>query len=84
MEDSDEARMGSLIEERSLGEILWADPNCIILSLFPHQSNPRIPAMLFKAFGEMGIAVEGAANSPSALSLILHRGLLGKVGTPAL
>jgi aspartokinase len=79
VEGADKSRMHSLLKESPLGELLWTDQNCMILSLFPHQSNPRVPAMLFEAFGSMGIMVEGAANSPSALSLILSQDLLDKI-----
>lgn len=81
VEGADGSRLEGLLKDGRFGDILWNDSNCIILSLFPHQSNPRVPAMLFEAFGKMGIPVGGAANSPSALSLLLNHGLLGTVGS---
>lgn len=56
----------------AFGDIVCSCGSCAVLSLFPHQSDPGIPAALFSSFGRAGLAVQGMANSPSALSLLLR------------
>ncbi len=72
VEAQNEAPFASLLSATPYGRITCRCPDCAILSLFPHQSNPRVPAALFAAFGRSGLAVQGLANSPSALSLVLR------------
>lgn len=72
VEAQDEAPFASLLNEVPYGRITCRCPDCAILSLFPHQSNPRMPAALFAAFGRAGLTIQGLANSPSAISLVLR------------
>lgn len=71
VEAPDEERIASLLTGHGFGEITFHCRPCAILSLFPHQSNPRVAGSLFESFGKAGLAVQGMANSPSALSVIL-------------
>jgi len=75
----DKTRIHALLDEGKSWRILGRESRCMVLSLFPHQSNPRVPALLFEAFGKSGVEVQGAANSPSALSLLLRQDLLDEV-----
>ena len=71
-----EAGVEALLRETGAGDMLRPGPDCVILSLFPHQSNPLIPAALFQAFERAGLAIQGMANSPSAVSLVIQESLL--------
>ncbi len=68
-----EERILSLLLPGVFGHITCRCRDNAILSLFPHQSNPGIPAALFASFGRAGLAVQGMANSPSALSIVLRQ-----------
>ncbi len=63
----------------AFGRVTWSCRSCAVLSLFPHQSNPGIPAALFAAFRRGGLPVHGLANSPSALSLLVREEQLDTV-----
>lgn len=67
-----EKKVLSLLKEGSFGEVTCRCRSCAIVSLFPHQSDPGIPAALFSSFGRAGLAVQGMANSPSALSVLIR------------
>ncbi len=71
VEASDEERIDSLLSGQCTGEISCRSSGCAILSLFPHQGNPRVAGSLFESFGRAGLTVQGMANSPSAISVIL-------------
>ncbi len=71
VENADEKRTGHLLAGHRFGEITCRGRMCAILSLFPHQGNPRVAGSLFESFGRAGLTVQGMANSPSALSVIL-------------
>ncbi len=45
--------------------------DCAIMSLFPHRGDPTVAGDLFRLLGRRGIRVKGAANSPSAISVII-------------
>jgi aspartokinase len=45
---------------------------CVILSLFPHRSNPEIVGSLFEALGREGVTPDALAHSPSAISIVLN------------
>jgi len=49
-----------------------------ILSIFPHDKNPKIAAAVFEAFGENEVHVLGVASSLSALSVVLFSSDLSK------
>ncbi len=72
VETPHQERVRSCLSGGDFGDITCRCGDCIILSLFPHQSNPGIPGALFESLGRTGLAVQGLANSPSALSLLLR------------
>jgi aspartokinase len=71
VENADEETASHLLAGHRFGEIIYRCRRCAILSLFPHQGNPRVAAALFESFGRAGFPVQGMANSPSAISVIL-------------
>jgi len=72
VEYREEDRVRTLLQGASGGRIIRHIHRGVILSLFPHQSNPRIPAAVFEAFARTGPDVEGIASSASAVSLVLR------------
>jgi len=71
VESRHESEVHSLLGT-GFGDVVCSCGACAVLSLFPHQSNPGIPAALFSSLGRAGLAVQGVANSPSALSLLIR------------
>lgn len=76
VEAADASRTEPLLTREGFGELVLHSGACVVLSLFPHQSNPSIPAALFRAFEREKIPLEGIANSPSAISLVIQEAFL--------
>jgi aspartokinase len=76
VETADASRTERLLTGGELGELFHHNNACVVLSLFPHQSNPSVPAALFRAFEKEGLHMEGVANSPSAISLVMQESFL--------
>ena len=53
---------------------------CGVLSLFPHRSDPGVPAKLLRVLALEGIAIETLANSPAAVSVGLKEAWLERAG----
>ena len=71
------ARTSHLIEQE-FGEIFTNAAESVILSIFPHRSDPIITGSLLEVFEQEGIDPDGYANSPSAISAVLKRGMAKK------
>jgi aspartokinase len=71
------ARTSHLIEE-AFGKIFTNAAESVILSIFPHRSDPIITGSLLEVFDQEGIDPDGYANSPSAISAVLKRGMIKK------
>jgi hypothetical protein len=79
VESVDRDRTVTLIE-RSCG-IPPVEAESVILSVFPHRSDPTIAARLLGLFNQEGLALGAVGNSPSAISVVLDKGLLSKAGS---
>jgi aspartokinase len=77
VESSHAARASQLIEQK-FGKIGTNASESAILSIFPHKSDPTITGSLLEVFDRQGIDPDGYANSPSAISAVLRRGLIKK------
>jgi len=71
------ARTSHLIEQ-AFGKIFTNAAESVILSIFPHRSDPIITGSLLEVFDQEGIDPDGYANSPSAISAVLKRGMVKK------
>ena len=71
------ARTSHLIEQE-FGKIFTNAAESVILSIFPHRSDPIITGSLLEVFDQQGIDPDGYANSPSAISAVLKRGMVKK------
>ncbi len=71
------ARTSQLIEQK-FGKIFTNAAESAILSIFPHRSDPIITGSFLEVFDQEGIDPDGYANSPSAISAILKRGMIKK------
>jgi aspartokinase len=69
------ARTSQLIEQK-FGKIWSNATESAILSIFPHKSDPTITGSLLEVFDQEGIDPDGYANSPSAISVVLKRGIV--------
>lgn len=76
VETADASRTEHLLTESGFGDLVLRNNACVVLSLFPHQSNPGVPAALFRAFERKNLPLEGVANSPSAISLVIQEPFL--------
>ena len=76
VEAADAFRTERLLTGAGFGELVLHNSACVVLSLFPHQSNPSVPAALFRSFERENIRLEGIANSPSAISLVIQESFL--------
>jgi len=72
VETADASRTERLLTGGEFGDLVHHNNACVVLSLFPHQSNPGVPAALFRAFEKEDLHLEGIANSPSAISLVFE------------
>lgn len=71
VEAKDEARMAGLFE-KSLGTSIRCASNRAILSIFPHKRNPEITGSLLEVLDQDVLELEGFANSPSTISIVLQ------------
>ena len=71
VETQDEARLALLIEN-SLGKSIKSASDRAVLSIFPHKRNPEITGSLLEALDQDVLELEGFANSPSAISIVLQ------------
>ncbi|MBW2129647.1 MAG: hypothetical protein JRH13_09815 [Deltaproteobacteria bacterium] len=53
----------------------------IILSIFPYRGDPEIVGLFLEALGREGLEPLGIANSPAAVSAVLHNHALEKANT---
>jgi hypothetical protein len=79
VERTHEGAVRAMLGKAAFGAVTWSCHSCAVLSLFPHQSNPGIPAALFASFRRAGMSVLGLANSPSALSILVREEQLDTV-----
>lgn len=63
-------RISQLIQET--GCSATHDPRSVILSIFPHKSDPEITGGLLRALGNEGAGPKAWANSPSAISIVMR------------
>jgi aspartokinase len=77
VESAHAARTSQVIEQK-FGKISTNAAESAILSIFPHKSDPTITGSLLEVFDQEGIDPDGYANSPSAISAVLKRGLIKK------
>lgn len=61
----------SLLIEENIGKTFKYSSESVILSVFPHKSNPEITGKLLEIFGLKNIRPGALANSPSAISVVL-------------
>ena len=78
MVDSAQGATTSQIIEQEFGKILTNATESAVLSIFPHKSDPTITGSLLEVFDQEGIDPDGYANSPSAISVVLKRGIVKK------
>ena len=78
MVDSDHGARTSHLIEQKFGKIFTNAADSVILSIFPHRSDPIITGSLLEVFDQQGIDPDGYANSPSAISAVLKRGMVKK------
>lgn len=78
MVDSTNAVKASQIIESAYGKMFTHASESAILSIFPHKNNPEITGSLFEVFGQEEIDPDAFANSPSAISVVLKRGMISK------
>jgi aspartokinase len=71
VEAPDEARLNHLLD-KYLGNAFARASNRAILSIFPHKRNPEITGSLLEALDQNDLELEGFANSPSAISIVLE------------
>ena len=71
VEAQDEARLAHLIDN-SLGKPFSRASDRAVLSIFPHKRNPEITGSLLEALDQDVLELEGFANSPSAISIVLQ------------
>jgi aspartokinase len=74
-----DASNGSKATQRiqaEFGPIFANASESAILSIFPHKSDPTITGSLLEVFEQEGIDPDGYANSPSAISVVLKRGIV--------
>lgn len=57
------------------------DPGAVILSIFPHKSDPQITGRLLGALGNEGMGPKAWASSPSAISIVLKEENLNRAST---
>jgi aspartokinase len=62
--------------QEEFGPIFTDASDSAILSIFPHKSDPMITGSLLEVFEKEGIDPDGYANSPSAISVVLKRGVV--------
>ena len=79
VESADRDRTVALIQE-SCGTIP-DEAASVILSIFPHRSDPTIAARLLRLFHQEGLALGAVGNSPSAISIVLNEGLLSEASS---
>lgn len=78
MVESSKAATTSQVIQREFEGILTNASESAILSIFPHKSNPTITGSLLELFDQEGIDPDGYGNSPSAISVVLKRGIIKK------
>jgi hypothetical protein len=78
MVDSAQGAETSQVIEQEFGVILTNATESAVLSIFPHKSDPTITGSLLEVFDQEGIDPDGYANSPSAISVVLKRGIIKK------
>ena len=78
--DSDERDRTVTLIQRSCG-ISPDEAASVILSVFPHRSDPTIAARLLRMFSQEGLSLGAVGNSPSAISMVLAEGLLSKASS---
>ncbi len=74
--DSADGVKASEIIEGAFGKIFTHASESAILSIFPHKNNPEITGSLFEVFHQEKIEPDAYANSPSAISVVLRRGMI--------
>ena len=79
VESADRDRTVTLIQE-SCGTIP-DEAASVILSIFPHRSDPTIAARLLGLFDQESLALGAVGNSPSAISIVLDEGLLSEASS---
>jgi aspartokinase len=72
-----QSRTSQLIEQK-FGKIFTNAAESAVLSIFPHRSDPIITGSLLEVLDQAGIDPDGYANSPSAISTVLKRGMVKK------
>lgn len=77
VDDSNGFRTSQRIEQE-FGSVFTNASQSAVLSLFPHKSDPTITGSLLEIFDQEGIDPDGYANSPSAISVVLKRGIIKK------
>ncbi len=78
MVDASSGTRTSQLIEREFGSSLHNVSESAILSIFPHRSNPTITGSLLEVFDQEGIDPDAYANSPSAISVVVKRGMIKK------
>ncbi|MGD8230238.1 MAG: hypothetical protein PVI20_20870 [Desulfobacteraceae bacterium] len=76
MVESTQAVKTSQLIDQKFGKIWTNAAESAVLSIFPHKSDPTITGSLLEVFDREGIDPDGYANSPSAISTVLRRGLI--------
>ncbi len=79
VDSADSHRTVNLIQ-RNCGTSPDSAPS-VILSIFPHRSDPIIAAKLLEVFHQEGIRLAAVGNSPSAISVVLDEDLLSKASS---
>ena len=77
VDDSNGYRTSQRVEQE-FGSVFTNASQSAVLSLFPHKSDPTITGSLLEVFDQEGIDPDGYANSPSAISVVLKRGIVKK------
>jgi len=77
VDDSNGSRTSQRVEQE-FGSVFTNASQSAVLSLFPHKSDPTITGSLLEVFDKEGIDPDGYANSPSAISVVLKRGIVKK------
>jgi aspartokinase len=78
MVDASNGSLASHRIQKEFGPIFTNATESAILSIFPHKSDPTITGSLLEVFEQEGIDPDGYANSPSAISVVLKRGIVKK------
>ena len=78
MVESTQSSRASEVIEQEFGKISTNVTESVVLSIFPHKSDPTITGSLLQVFDQEGIDPDGYANSPSAISVVLKRGIVKK------